>query len=632
VTINSGSTNEPIRRRVLSSLVVGLGLLAILAAGGMGLAAASHQTVVGQTNTMTAISNARRLLIQAIWLQETATFDYELTRRQPALDEFTRASSSAEAQASRLADLAGADAQLTGPTDKVIALSRAWRDEWAKPLIALLEVGRTRPVSGPYTQEEGERRFGAVEAAFDELDGAIDHRRAEAAAGEAADADRLVVIIGAAFGAFGIALLLLGIWLLRTVSGPLARLSQTAASLVAGEPVTFKAEREDEIGTLATVLERLRLDVDDRYVAARSDAERSATYNKLADLISFSATEPELVEAALRAVRRLTGIPKGDIQLANPSQNRLIIAGTWGDAALPVGSPVPIDRIDRCPGIRRASAFLMSDVTDDLAVRCPAHPALTGAVACVPMMALGQVAGVIHLAAPDGHLGSETMAVVARVAEQIAIALANTRLMRTLEGLAMTDSLTGLHNPRFFDSFLEKQLALAARDDKPLGLIMMDIDHFKQFNDTHGHPAGDEALRAFGRVVKSALRASDVVARYGGEEFIVALPGSTQADARLVAEKLRQAVEEMVIDIGAGRHARVTVSLGVVASDQQRLDQKGLVAMADAALYRAKEGGRNQVAMAPSSIPDPVDARRRDRGRPSPVRPIALRPPTAKPA
>ena len=196
--------------------------------------------------------------------------------------------------------------------------------------------------------------------------------------------------------------------------------------------------------------------------------------------------------------------------------------------------------------------------------------------------------------------------------------------MKTLEGLAMTDALTGLHNARFFDSFLEQQLLATERDSEPLGLIMMDIDHFKQFNDTHGHPAGDEALRAFGRVVRATLRASDVVARYGGEEFIVALPGAGQEETRRVAEKLRAAVAEMVIEIGPGRYARTTISLGVVATDAQRLDRKGLVAMADAALYRAKEGGRNQVAMAPTSERELESAARRRRGPSTPGRPIPI--------
>jgi diguanylate cyclase (GGDEF)-like protein len=624
--------HQPIRRRVLTSLVVGIGLSALLGASSVGLIVAAQRSQALQIKTTDALLDNRRLLIQAVALQETTVLDYQLTHAPRAVEAFDQAGHDEAAADVRLQDLSANDPELAAIVNKVVSLAAIWREEWADPLLESLETDALAPAVGSLSNAEGQRRFAEVEEAFEQLDVAIVERRAAAAAAREASTDTLVVLIAAASLAFAVSLLLLGVWLLRTVTGPLARLSQTAANLVAGQPVTFRAEREDEIGTLAQVLERLRLDVNDRYANARSDAEHSATYNKLADLISFSATDDQLVDAAVRAVRRLTGVTHGDIQLANPSQNRLIVAGTWGEGGLEVGSPVPVDRIDRCPGIRRASAYLIPDVADDLAVRCPAHPTLQGAVACVPMMALGQVAGVIHVEAPDGRLDSDTVSVVARVAEQIAIALANTRLMRTLEGLAMTDSLTGLHNARFFDSFLEQQLASTARDGQPLGLIMLDIDHFKRFNDNHGHPGGDEALRTFGRVVKSVLRASDVVARYGGEEFIVALPGSNQEDAGMVAEKLRQAVEEMVIEIGPGRYARATISLGVVATDQHHLDQKGLVAMADAALYRAKEGGRNQVATAPNSVRGLETASGRRRGGPPRAVPIDISPPKARPA
>lgn len=624
LTANTKPSNQPIRRRLLTSLFVGLGLLAVLAISSIGLVAASGQSQAAQTVAINAVSAARRQLISATTREQTAILDYELTYFQQAVDEFNAATTDEVTFSTRLVDLARDNPELARATDNVVALAAAWRLDWAKPLLASLRAGGLPPASGPLSPEEGQRRFSALASAFEELDQLIEQRRASNDAVKEASMHWLAAVIVGVSMAFGTALLILSVWLIRTVSGPLARLSQTAANLVAGTSVSFRAERDDEIGTLARALEQMRLDVDTRYTTALSEAERSATYNKLADLISFSATEDQLVTAAVRVIRRLTSVPSGDIELANPSQNRLVIAAAWGEPAAEIGRPVPIDRIDRCPGIRRTSAFVTLDVEDELAVGCPVRPTTQGAAACVPMMALGQVVGVIHLALPDGNGAAETVAVVARVAEQIAFALANTRLFRTLEGLAMTDSLTGLHNARFFDAFLEQQLAAADRDSEPLGVIMMDIDHFKQFNDTHGHPAGDEALRAFGRVVKAVLRASDVIARYGGEEFIVALPGAGQEESRKVAEKLRKAVEEMVVEIGPGRYVRTTISLGVVATDEHRLNQKGLVAMADAALYQAKDGGRNRVASAPTSEVGLATAARRRRGPSTAVDPISI--------
>jgi diguanylate cyclase (GGDEF)-like protein len=193
----------------------------------------------------------------------------------------------------------------------------------------------------------------------------------------------------------------------------------------------------------------------------------------------------------------------------------------------------------------------------------------------------------------------EALALVTRVAENVGLAMANARLMRTMEGQAMTDSLTGLHNTRFFDPYLEQELEAAQRDQQPLSVLMIDVDHFKAFNDTHGHPAGDEALRAFARVIGGSIRASDLAARYGGEEFIVALRHVGSEEALVVAEKLRTAVEQMVVELGPGRYARLTASFGTATTSPYVQDQKSLVALADAALYRAKEGGRNRVESAP---------------------------------
>ena len=609
---------------MLLSLTAGVVLLVVLGTAGIFLVATSHATFAAQSETLDALSNARRLLIQAVDLEETDVLDYQLTHSQRASGEFDAAARDALTYGTRLSDLSSEDPQLAVVAQEVSSLTSAWHDEWAAPLMRSLRAGVPIPTTGPLTADEGERRFQLVENAFSDLDRAIEAHRIAVAAAQATDTDRIVAIVGSASAIEAVGMLTLAVWLLRVVSAPLARLSRTAASLVQGNPVRFSPERDDEIGTLATVLEQLRLDLEARYTSAVSDAERSATYNKLADLIAFSATEDQLVDAAVRAIRRLTAVDSGHVALANPSQNRLMYAASWGEPAIEIGRPVPIDRIDRCPGIRRASAYLVGDVEDDLAVRCPAHDVATGAAACVPMMALGQVMGVIHLALGDGHQAEDVMPVATRIAEQIAVALANARLMKTLEGLAMTDAMTGLHNARFFDSFLDQQLASAERDSQPVGLIMLDIDHFKQFNDTHGHPAGDEALRAFSRAVRSVVRASDVIARYGGEEFMVVLPSSTEADTRRIAEKIRKAVEETVIEIGPGRYARTTVSAGVVATDTQHLDRKGLVAMVDAALYRAKEGGRNRVATASTAEQELAAAAGRRRGGDAVRRPIPI--------
>jgi diguanylate cyclase (GGDEF)-like protein len=228
------------------------------------------------------------------------------------------------------------------------------------------------------------------------------------------------------------------------------------------------------------------------------------------------------------------------------------------------------------------------------------------------MVSLNEILGVIHLErAEEDAFSDEDVKTASRVSEQIALAMANLRLMRRMENQAMTDPLTGLANARFFDPLVERELAAARRDGKPMGMLMLDLDHFKDFNDTHGHPAGDEALRSFARTVRGALRESDSAARYGGEEFAVLLRNTDLARARTVAEKVRAAVELTPVEIGPNRFGRITVSIGVASSDAHGSDRMQLMRMADGALYEAKASGRNAIAAAPAVELDEAGETRR---------------------
>jgi diguanylate cyclase (GGDEF)-like protein len=159
-----------------------------------------------------------------------------------------------------------------------------------------------------------------------------------------------------------------------------------------------------------------------------------------------------------------------------------------------------------------------------------------------------------------------------------------------LESLATTDGLTGLKNHRAFQESLEREYARATRYKSPLSLLMLDVDHFKQFNDQFGHPAGDGALRQVARIVASKSRSDALVARYGGEEFAVILPNCGFQEAASVAERVRRAVE-----MGPWDLRPVTVSLGTATMIDSRQDPAALIARADVAMYRAKVGGRNRV-------------------------------------
>jgi diguanylate cyclase (GGDEF)-like protein len=180
------------------------------------------------------------------------------------------------------------------------------------------------------------------------------------------------------------------------------------------------------------------------------------------------------------------------------------------------------------------------------------------------------------------------------------LAVANARL----ESLATTDGLTGLKNHRAFQESLAREYARAARDGSPLSLLMLDVDHFKQFNDQFGHPAGDAALQQVARILTKNNRLSDTVAaRYGGEEFALILPHCGCDEAAAVAERVRRAVE-----LGPSALRPVTVSLGAATMIHGTPDRAVLIARADAAMYLAKVRGRNQVCTSSNDVRDAASA------------------------
>jgi diguanylate cyclase (GGDEF)-like protein len=502
-----------------------------------------------------------------------------------------------QAQSEAGIDLLGAAAgnpEMTAATAQALAAIAAWRTNWADPTAESLRLLGSAGTNLDSVTES--RLFGAIQDALENLEEvAVSGQSAyHAAIADLAQSTTRFLVLAALFATTVI--VLVGWWLMRSISTPLDRLIATAERVRNGESVAFRAEGNDEIAVLARTLERLRLELEDRYHDVHRDAAQAQTFNRLSELMTFAASEAELVNAAVVTLQRLVPSARGELLLLNPSLNRLVVAAAWGDDAPPPGQMIEVDRPNLCPGIRRAAAYVATDVTDPMVLSCPAHPAAKGSVLCLPLLATGQTIGVVHLERAEAHaFDAESQRMGIRVAEQAALALANARLLQTMESLAMTDPLTKLHNNRFFDPLMERQLAQSDRDDRPLSLLMIDVDHFKKFNDTYGHPAGDEALKAFAAAITGAVRESDTVARYGGEEFVVSLPNTNLNAAISVAESLRSAVEQLIIEIGPGRYARITATIGVASTITSGHNRMVLMRAVDQALYRGKQAGRSRV-------------------------------------
>jgi diguanylate cyclase (GGDEF)-like protein len=488
--------------------------------------------------------------------------------------------------------------ELIEAVSNVGVAAQAWREAWTAPLIEQMKDGHAAEARDAASSTVGMRLFDNVHQGLSQLQGylGLSHQATEEIL--SSTQVQIVGVMGAAVTLMALGVISGAIWVLRRLSNPLDRLVRTAEALERGDDVSFDSHRADEIGMLAGSLERLQRTLRGRYQAAAEAAERGTVFNRVSELISYADDEEAIIRAARAAVERLLPSRAGDLLLINPSFDRLRVAAAWGG---PLASPEPLQetRPAQCPAIRRSAPHLVPVSDDDLSLACRVHPVSSGSLACLPLLAHGEPIGVVHLERDAGvAFDDEELRLVTRLTEQLGLALANLRLMRKMETQAMTDPLTGLANARFFDPVLERQLAAAQRDGSSVGVLALDLDHFKQFNDSYGHPAGDEALRAFARVLRGNLRDSDTAARMGGEEFAVALYDTDTVGASKAAEKLRAAVEGTAIEISPGRFARISVSIGVAASEEHGTERMHLLKVADEALYKAKGAGRNRIAVA----------------------------------
>ncbi|NTU83385.1 MAG: diguanylate cyclase [Chloroflexales bacterium] len=234
----------------------------------------------------------------------------------------------------------------------------------------------------------------------------------------------------------------------------------------------------------------------------------------------------------------------------------------------------------------------------------------SGVALAAPLVAGDQLEGVVMVANPEGSppFSSEDEQLLALFAQQAAIAIQNARLFEEVRHLARTDPLTGLYNRRYFFELAQRELERVRRAQGAMAVLLLDIDNFKQVNDSFGHQAGDDALRAVADLLRDNLRAADVSARYGGEELVVLLPDTSLARAVAAAERLRLALNRLSIETRKGQ-IRLTASFGVSAieSDLLGVSLDTLLAHADEACYTAKRTGRDRVVIWAASAEAPAN-------------------------
>jgi diguanylate cyclase (GGDEF)-like protein len=278
------------------------------------------------------------------------------------------------------------------------------------------------------------------------------------------------------------------------------------------------------------------------------------------------------------------------------------VTGAWGDCQLPAAVFEPAS----CWALRTGNPHLV--LAGDSTAPCPHAAGMKNTYLCTPILAQGETLGTVHFQATDEAptLDPSELSFKTTFAGQVGLSLANIRLREALRTQSIRDALTGLYNRRYLEETLDREVRRAARAAQSLGLLMIDLDHFKTFNDTYGHDAGDAVLRETAQFLAKGIRAEDFVCRFGGEEFVVILPTADQDASQARAERLRSKMRELTVMHQGRTLGIITISVGVASFPQHGTSPKELMAAADAALYEAKRLGRDQVAVALAQAVDEV--------------------------
>lgn len=319
----------------------------------------------------------------------------------------------------------------------------------------------------------------------------------------------------------------------------------------------------------------------------------------LTQAMTSTLDQSTLFERMFQVLRDLTQCDRLVLLLYNPGNEELEIRKSFGiPSEFLEGISFRLDEGITGVAARSQELVYVPDTSKDLrSLNYKGRGASQGSLACVPLVIKQRLVGILNLHKEDlDAFSDQDLKLIQAIGNQAAISIENAQLYEKTRDLSNTDELTSLANRRYFQAILKREVDQARRYNTTFGLIMIDVDHFKQFNDTHGHLAGDMVLKRVASLLLQNTRGIDLVARFGGEEFIVLLPRTDEKGALSTAEKLRTCVqEEEIIGLDANHGSnRITLSLGIAIYPHHSKDVFDLLNMADQALYRAKTTGRNR--------------------------------------
>lgn len=396
-------------------------------------------------------------------------------------------------------------------------------------------------------------------------------------------------------------LFVLGFILKYRILSPVVKLSDVITRLAdqdyAVEPPAFT--QVDEIGDMAQAIRVFRENGLERQ---RLEAERDADWRvrdmlaRMTQRLQGCESTADLCDVVTLFAPKIAPTLAGRLYILDGPNGRLACSAAWLD---PQGSSAAF-LPDDCWALRRGQVHLPGGASMDVPCK-HVSPKAAMATMCVPLTAQGETMGLLALEnmAGEGAADASLAIYIELMSETLGLALANLNLREALHAKALTDPLTGLRNRHELDGTLRRMAADASAKGNSLGVLMIDIDRFKKLNDAHGHDAGDLVIRAVADAVAGAAGREGAAFRYGGEEFLLLLPDRDEAGALDVAEGIERSLEDLHLNHGGSAIGPVTVSMGLALYPQHGQPQS-LVATADAALYRAKEQGRNRVVVAAS--------------------------------
>lgn len=332
----------------------------------------------------------------------------------------------------------------------------------------------------------------------------------------------------------------------------------------------------------------------------------AAVLSEMADFLQTCRTMEEAYKVVTYSAKRLFPVDSGAVCAVSASRNMVEAVSVWGDSFESERVFAPHD----CWALRRGKAHHVPDIGSGLLCDHLGQ-APKGGYLCVPMMAHGETLGVLHVRTESvlsiegpvfERLTESKRRLAIAMAEHIALALANLRLRETLHHQAIRDPLTGLYNRRHMEESLEREVHRAIRRDASLSVVMLDLDHFKQFNDTFGHSAGDALLQELGIYFQENIRGEDLACRFGGEEFVLIMPDATSQEAAFRMEELLSGMNKLRVDHRGQPLAATTFSAGVACLPHHGSTASALLQSADRALYRAKTLGRKRVVLADAHL------------------------------